>query len=192
MLLPVTSPVAANGQQPIPAADTAAMRAQLSQINQAAAKAKFAVLGYCTGPGTYADGGLNLVTDIAQSDNPLSRQALRVVPGATSDGAGGYSVPEVFTGPEVVAMGATGLPAPPIYPPLTTSQGPSVPPGIPGSIPATQSCQLAGSAYSVLPAGAAAWGNASTSRVPASIGRFSPGVWLVLGAIGLAVLGSRK
>lgn len=193
MLLQVPQP-ATNGQDALPASKLARTQRQLRRDNAAMAVAKFAVLGYCQPAGSYSSLGVNLVSDVLATQSLLKAAMSTAAPGASRDGAGGYTAQDTTTGPTVFPMGQGGLPAPPVYPSLTTAQGPGVPVvpvsnSVMGGSPA---CSRGQSVQSVPPTGAA-WGNASATHVPAMLQglKISKAGWLAIGALALLAVGTR-
>lgn len=196
MLLKAPQP-AMNGQMPLPASVSARAQRRLNRDNLLMARAKFAVLGFCQAPSSYSSLGINLVNDVALTQQSVGGASSTAAPGASPTGAGGYAVNDPISGPTVFDMGAMGLPAPPSYPPLTTSQGPGSPViAVPlAALPPGKDCNP-GIRPQILPPGGAAWGSASISREPDLSSMFSsipPVAWLIGGIaiLALATRGSR-
>jgi len=186
MLLQAPQP-ATNGLNPPSAAKVARDNASLARMNNAAALAKAAVLGYCVAPASYADGGVNLVSDVSQTQSLTQGAMSTVPPGASGSGAGGYGSVDVVTGPTVVPMGQIGAIPPPSYPPLTTGQGVGVP-VVPGASPRMRRkpCFTGQPVSTSMPSGAS-WGSASLTRLPS----VPSSAWWILGGLALLAIGTR-
>jgi hypothetical protein len=181
MLLNAPNP-AMNGMNPAPENRVARDARRVARMGNAMAQAKFAVLGYCQGAGSFASGSVNLVSDVRNTQSTQAAARSTAAAGSSTSGAGGYASQDVLTGPTVIQMGAVGLPPAPSYPPLSTSQGPVAP-----VLPVTAmggallpQC-YAGQDVQSVPAGVTAWSNAPATVVPAGNNR--TGAWVVAGLL---------
>lgn len=129
MLLPTSAGPATNGTTPLNPLIGARQARSLQRTAIAAARAKAAVLGYCTAPGSVAGMGVNLMVDMQRAPNvPAMLNATQgASSGATNTGAGGFAAEGPVGAPIVIPLGQVGLPQAPPIPPLTTSQGPNSP-----------------------------------------------------------------
>lgn len=189
-------PPAANGMYPLPPSALARSAQDLGRTNQAAARAKFAVLGYCRFPAPENSAALN--ADIAATPNYMANVMGTGSPGSTRTGAGGIN-PGITTAAPVVSPLGASVPSLPSYPCQTVGgvqapADPSLPFGLqtpPCSTPFNSaSCPVQVPAGG-LPTGGAAWGNAPVGPLSSRVS--SSAWWIVAGLLaGGAMLGVHK
>jgi hypothetical protein len=203
MFVPSSAGPATNGTSPMDLESIATSMIARANINRGVAAAYRAVYGNCTPPGSYAAAGVNLMGDIAAAPSPASAIASATQASAFT----GQAVTDLSDAPaQTVPLNGdgsySGLPAPPAYPSLWTSQ-PVVPPVVPANTPmpqrAAQTCPTDAAGYvprklTTAPGGVApGWGNAfSQLPLPQAAGQSGLVGWIQdnpLLALGLAVGG---